>query len=194
MWLCCRLVLAPTAKSDATNRVLMKSYKQICQRPLVCAVFLLPRCLVFFFASRSEGRAKAEWRHTVKTNPRLATSRPFSNAKIARINDIANFFEQKMSLFPLLKKRGSLWWQKRLSMADGECENCATKKCFLAYEFGINPNRSLGRHFNLFHFFRSVYGISAFLPASCPHPCLAVARYDFASDATNMLGTNTNLP
>ena len=60
--------------------------------------------------------------------------------------------------------------------------------------FTFNPNRSLGRHFNLFHFFRSVYGISAFLPASCPHPCLAVARYDFASDATNMLGTNTNLP
>jgi hypothetical protein len=40
---------------------------------------------------------------------------PFPNAKIARINDMANFFEQKMSLFPLLKKRGSLWWQKRLS-------------------------------------------------------------------------------
>ena len=64
---------------------------------------------------QSEPRAKAEWRHTVKTNPRLATSRPFSNAKIARINDIANFFEQKMSLFPLLKKRGSLESKK-------ECE------------------------------------------------------------------------
>ena len=65
--------------------------------------------------SQSEPRAKAEWRDTVKTNPRLATSRPFSNAKIARNNDMVNFFEQKMSLFPLLKKRGSLGWQKRLS-------------------------------------------------------------------------------
>ncbi len=65
--------------------------------------------------TQSKPRAKAEWRHAVKTNLRLATSRPFSNAKIARINDMANFFEQKMSLFPLLKKRGSLWWKKRLS-------------------------------------------------------------------------------
>ncbi len=64
MWLCCRLVLAPTAKSDATHRVLMKSYKQICQRPLVCAVFLLPRCLVFFFASGSEARANPERRQS----------------------------------------------------------------------------------------------------------------------------------
>ena len=65
---------------------------------------------------QSEPRAKAEWRHSVKTNPRLAISRPFSNAKIVRNNDITNFFEQKMSLFPLLKKRGSLWYQKRLSL------------------------------------------------------------------------------
>ena len=30
--------------------------------------------------------------------------------------------------------------------------------------------------------------------ASCPHPCLAVARYAFARDAANLLETNTNLP
>ena len=30
----------------------------------------------------------------------------------------------------------------------------------------LNPNRSLGRHFIPFHFFRSVYAISAFLPVS----------------------------
>ena len=57
----------------------------------------------------------------------------------------------------------------------------------------LNPNRSLGRLFNPFHFFRSVNAISAFLSASCPHLCLAVARYDFASDAANLLETNTNL-
>ena len=91
----------------------MKTNKQICQRPLVCAVSLLPHCLVLFFASgsearveaertQSEGRANPEWRHSVKTNPRLATSRPFSNAKIMRNNDMTNFFRKKMSLFPLL--------------------------------------------------------------------------------------------
>ena len=69
---------------------------------------------------QSEGRANPEWRHSVKSNPRLATSRPFSNAKIVRNNDITNFFEQKMSLFPLLKKRGSLWYQKRLSWLSGK--------------------------------------------------------------------------
>jgi hypothetical protein len=65
----------------------------------------------------------------------------------------------------------------------------------------LNPNRSLGRFFNPFHFFRSVYAISAFLPASSPHPCLAVAEghsldafLTFASDVANLLGTNTNLP
>ena len=36
----------------------------------------------------------------------------------------------------------------------------------------------------------SVYSISAFLSASCPHRCLAVARYAFASDAANLLETN----
>ncbi|MBR6981370.1 MAG: hypothetical protein IKH88_16260, partial [Prevotella sp.] len=64
--------------------------------------------------------------------------------------------------------------------------------------------------------FRSLYAISAFLSASCPHPCLAVARYaltsltllwlgraselsllslyaTFDSDAANLLETNTNL-
>ena len=30
-------------------------------------------------------------------------------------------------------------------------------------------------------FFRPVYDISAYLPAFCPHPCLAVVRYAFAS-------------
>jgi hypothetical protein len=40
----------------------------------------------------------------------------------------------------------------------------------------------------------SVYAISAFLSASFPHRCLAVARYAFASDATNLLETNANLP
>ena len=40
---------------------------------------------------------------------------------------------------------------------------------------------------------RSVHAISAFLSASCPHPCLDVARYAFASDAPNLLETNTNL-
>ena len=32
------------------------------------------------------------------------------------------------------------------------------------------------------------------MQSSCPHPCLAVARYAFASDAANLLETNTNLP
>ena len=50
--------------------------KQICQSSLVCALSLLPHCLVLFFASgsevrvepertQSEPRAKAEWRHGV---------------------------------------------------------------------------------------------------------------------------------
>ena len=47
--------------------------------------------------------------------------------------------------------------------------------------------------FILFRFFRSLYAILAFLSASCPHPRLAVARYVFASDAANLLETNTNL-
>ena len=105
----------PNSHRGSIHRVLRKSNKQICQRPLVCAVSMLPHFLVLFFASESEARAKAERRHSVKTNARLAIPRPFSNAKIVRNYDITNFFEQKMSLFPLLKKRGSLWWQKRLS-------------------------------------------------------------------------------
>ena len=63
---------------------------------------------------------------------------------------------------------------------------------------------------------KSVHAISAFVSASCPHPCLAVARYALtsltllwlgraselsllslyatvASDASNLLETNTNL-
>ena len=82
--------------------------------------FFLPPFLPLFFASGSEARAKAERRHSVKTNPRLAISRPFSNAKIVRNNDMANFFEQKKSLFPLLKKRGSHGWQKRVSLGHKE--------------------------------------------------------------------------
>ncbi len=39
----------------------------------------------------------------------------------------------------------------------------------------------------------SIHAISAFLSASCPHPCLDVARYAFTSDAANLLETNTNL-
>ena len=52
--------------------------------------------------SQSGGRAKAERRHSGKTRTKLGTSRPFPSAKIARNNDITNFLEQKMSLFPLL--------------------------------------------------------------------------------------------
>jgi len=44
---------------------------------------------------------------------------------------------------------------------------------------------------NFVHY--TLYSISAFLPASCPHRCLVVACYDFASDAVNMLETNSNL-
>ena len=65
----------------------------------------------------------------------------------------------------------------------------------------IIPNRSLGRLFNQFLVFMSVYAISAFLLASCPRRCLAVAeRYsldaflNFASDVANLLETNANLP
>ena len=109
-----------SSRRDSTHRVLRKTNKQICQRPLVCAVSLLPHFLVLFFASESEARAKAERRQSEGTLGRRERnwplSRPFPNAKIARINDMANFFEQKMSLFPLLKKRGSLWYQKRLSL------------------------------------------------------------------------------
>ena len=83
--------------------------------------------------SQSEGRAKAERRHSGKTRTGLTISRPFPNAKIARINDMANFFEQKMSLFPLLKKRGSLWWQKRLSWVKKEWEGWAAEKRFSAW-------------------------------------------------------------
>ena len=82
--------------------------------------FFIPFWVHLVFNLRSGGRANPEWRHSVKTNPRLAISRPFSNAKIVRNNDMANFFEQKMSLFPLLKKRGSLWRQKRLSFVTGK--------------------------------------------------------------------------
>ena len=42
----------------------MKTYKQMCQRPLVCAVSLLPHCLVLFFASGSEARVEAERRQS----------------------------------------------------------------------------------------------------------------------------------
>ena len=118
------------------------------KRTRVCAVFLLPRCLVFFFASGSEGRAKAErrqnegtlgrrepksrspLRHRNNSQDCCFTSRPFSNAKIVRNNDMANFFKQKMSLFPLLEKRGSLRGQKRLSFATGKEVPRVTKRGF----------------------------------------------------------------
>ena len=123
----------PNSRRGSIHRVLRKSNKQICQRALVCALPLLPHCLVFFFTSGSEGRVKAEWRHTVKTNPRLAVSRPFPNAKIARINDMANFFEQKMSLSPFLKKRGSLGWEKRLSLGHNDSMAYSTKHVFFRF-------------------------------------------------------------
>ena len=80
--------------------------------------------------SQSGGRAKAERRHSGKTRTKLGTSRPFPSAKIARNNDITNFFEQKMSLFPLLQKRGSLQWQKRLSLVAGKEVPRVTKRGF----------------------------------------------------------------
>ena len=86
---------------------------------------VLSSYFLLLFASGSEGRAKAERRHSVKTNPRLAISRPFSNAKIVRNYDITNFSSKKKSLFPLLKKRGSLWYQKRLSLAARDIEGVA---------------------------------------------------------------------
>ena len=90
----------------------------------------------------------------------------------------------------------------------------------ITWKFVFIPNRSFGRllypftlfqvclcHINIYPksvirltlisflaFFMSVYAISAFLSASCPHPCLAVARYAFDKDAANLLETNTNLP
>ena len=97
---------------------------------------------------QSEGRAKAERRQNEGTLGRREpksrsplryrnnsqdccfTSRPFSNAKIVRNNDMANFFKQKMSLFPLLEKRGSLRWQKRLSFATGKEVPRVTKRGF----------------------------------------------------------------
>jgi len=33
----------------------------------------------------------------------------------------------------------------------------------------------------------SVYAISSFLPASCPHSCFAVARYAFDSNEANLI-------
>ena len=39
----------------------------------------------------------------------------------------------------------------------------------------------------------SIDVISAFLSASCPHCNLAVARYAFDNNMTNLLETNTNL-
>ncbi len=65
---------------------------------------------------------------------------------------------------------------------------------FVPISVSINPNRSLVRLFNQFLFFMSLYAISAFLSASCPHRCFAVPRYAFASDEANLLETNANLP
>ena len=73
--------------------------------------------------------------------------------------------------------------------------------------FLLTQNRSFGRLLYSFCLFMSLYAISAFLSASCPHPCLAVALFSaslskpstgcflhaFASDAAKLLETNTNL-
>ena len=61
--------------------------------PLFPPLFSLPEAKAE--RTQSEGRANPEWRHSVKTNPRLAISRPFSNAKIVRNNDITNFSSKK---------------------------------------------------------------------------------------------------
>ena len=44
-----------------TDLGLIVTYKQRCQRSLVCAVSLLPHWLVLFFASGSEARVEPEW-------------------------------------------------------------------------------------------------------------------------------------
>ena len=87
--------------------------------------------------SQSGGRAKAERRQSEGTLGRRKRgwppSRPFPNAKIARINDMANFFEQKMSLSPFLKKRGSLGWEKRLSLGHNDSMAYSTKHVFFRF-------------------------------------------------------------
>ena len=79
---------------------------------------------------RREPKSRSPLRHRNNSQDCCFTSRPFSNAKIVRNNDMANFFKQKMSLFPLLKKRGSLRGQKRLSFATGKEVPRVTKRGF----------------------------------------------------------------
>ena len=83
---------------------------------------VLSSYLLLSFVLFSPPEAKARRRHdggtSEETSPRVAISRPFPNAKIVRNSDITYFFEQKKSLFPLLKKRGSFGYQKRLSLAN----------------------------------------------------------------------------
>ena len=79
---------------------------------------------------RREPKSRSPLRHRNNSQDCCFTSRPFSNAKIVRNNDMANFFKQKMSLFPLLEKRGSLRGQKRLSFATGKEVPRVTKRGF----------------------------------------------------------------
>ena len=63
----------------------------------LCRVFAVVLPCVFLRLRKriqSGGRAKAERRHSGKTRTKLGNSRPFPSAKIARNNDITNFFEQ----------------------------------------------------------------------------------------------------
>ena len=72
----------------------------------------------------------------------------------------------------------------------------------LLHPLGVKPKSVIRLTFTIYPaFFKSVYVISAFLSASCLRPYLAVAErhsldafLTFASDATNLLETNTNLP
>ena len=99
---------------------------------------LLPHFLVLFFASESEGRAKALWKDENGIGHSLV---PFPNAKIARINDMANFFEQKMSLFPLLKKkRLSLVAKEALLSQKRNVRAGQQKSVFLTEELSIKTN------------------------------------------------------
>ena len=76
----------------------------------------------------SPPEASLQRRYGGSANMRAAVSRPFPNAKIVRNSDITNFLEQKMSLSPLLKKRGSLGWQKRLSLVNEVSRASSDKK------------------------------------------------------------------
>ena len=95
---------------------------------------VLSSYLLLSFVLFSPPEAKARRRHdegtSEETSPRVAIFRPFPNAKIVRNSDITYFFEQKKSFFPLLQKRGSLGWQKRLSLVTGKDVSRVTKRGF----------------------------------------------------------------